>query len=192
MSQSALAQSATALSVSTPKNIDFDALIVKHATRNCTGMTQARFSLNAEKLKKRTSREIKSLRGIAISENLPADINSKLDTAIDTFIATELGKLKNGTLIHSVSKFVYDKDEERFVKHNIVTSEEILALKEERLAVTLKLTASNKRLKMLRERNEDPSKITQAEATVAKFEQYHAQLEAEIQAQAELVKPVSK
>lgn len=191
MSQ-ALAQSATQLAVSTPKEIDYMALVVKHATRNCTGMTQARFSLNAEKLKKRTSRELKARLCIAISENLPADINKKLDTAIDVFISDALSKLKTGTLLSSVSKFVYDKDEERFVKHNIVTSEEILALKEERLAVTLKLTACNKRLKMLRERNDDPSKITQAEATMFKFEQYHAQLEAEIKAQSEVTKPVAQ
>lgn len=95
----ALAQSATQLSVSTPTEIDLVALVKRNATKAIKGATTERLMLNNSKLMNLCRADYKSQSALDKSARLPDELDNKLQSIVNEFITSNINRVHAGNAL---------------------------------------------------------------------------------------------
>lgn len=146
----AISQSATQLAVSPAGESDFDisASVRRQAERTAKGTTRERQLLNRNKLVSASCADYR-MHFPAIygkTERLPSEIYSKIETAVDEFLAEQFKRV-NATNALTLRRAFYHNSRQMEVTERIqLTGENKLTLKEQLFGVNLFIGSAEKRL----------------------------------------------
>lgn len=171
MSNAVLTNNATKLAISTPPELDFDAIVSKNALRSVKGVTRERLLINHSKLFATCAAETRSLLGQEKGNNLPAEIADKLSNAVDAFINQHIQRINPSNAISFRRSFAHKSRDMQIVDKLTAIGENVLNLKEQHLGCNILLTEKNRSLdELMKKPNPDYDREMSVKEEIAKLE----------------------
>ena len=171
----AIAQSATDLALSTngEANYDFRETVKRVATRAAKGLTRESRVIKRNTLITGVCQDYR-LHFAAVygkSERLPSEVFTKVEQAVDEWITSSLGLVNANNAVSVRRAFAHKANDLKFVERVIVTGENELSLAEQKLGVTIAITAAERRLRELQsKKTPDFDREQQVKVMIAKLE----------------------
>jgi predicted transcriptional regulator len=181
MSNQALAPSATQLAISSPREVPFEACVIKYAVRSVKGVTRERVLLNSSKLFSLCAEEIRSLMGIEKGNQLPKEVAEKLSDAINEYITKQVNRITPANALSFRRSFYADFRNLRVTDRVTAVGENIISLKEQKLGVDILLTEKNRALDdLMKKPNPDYDREANMKEQIQKLELIKAHIVASL------------
>ncbi len=146
----AIAQSATTLAVSPTGESQFDIAdsVRRCAERTAKGTTRERQFLQRNKLMSTVCADYRSHFPAIYgkTERLPSEVYERIESEVDKFITSQLGRVNNLNVISLRRGFFHNAKEMEITERIINTGENKLTLKEQLLGANIFITSAEKRL----------------------------------------------
>lgn len=186
----ALAQSATELTIDTHGEANFDfALHAKTAAqKQAKNLTRERWTLNRQKLIAQVCAVYRATFAAIYgkTERLPSAVFEKIERAVDELIDKQLSAVNRANSVSMRRAFAHKANDMKFVERVVVTGENELSLQEQHLGATIAITQANRRLdELMRKPTPDYDREKATRLMIAKLELTKSFIEGEIKHQAE-------
>ena len=150
MSETVVANSATALAVSSPSEADyqFDVACRNAATRTAKGATRERQMLNRQKLIAAICADYRAHFAAVYgkSERLPSNVFEHIEAEADKYLIGQMKAVNVQNIIGMRRGFHHDSKQAMVTERVTLTGENFLALQEQHLGITIFITQLERRL----------------------------------------------
>lgn len=162
------------INVDSKGEFDFQARLEGIAKRKCEGITLSASALRVNKLFSALASEYKSIVKIEKNVNLPTETADMLMKEVEKFISSKLSTINAQNCISMRKYYHHNKNKSAMVIRHKAIGEDMIALKEQKMAVLLALNEANKRLDKLVAAYADQERIDKARETVLSLEKTQA------------------